>query len=326
MTACDAIFLIRCFERDCSSYICFTCAELCEAFTFLMENIYVQFDGTVYQQKVGIPMGTYFAPLIADLFLFCYERDFMSNLQKSRRFDLIDKFNDTSRYLDDIFTIDNPAFSEHIPDIYSRELHLNKANTSDTETYFLALNIKIIGSNIHTSVYDKRNDFGIPIVNFSLLSDDVPRLASYGIYISQLVRIARYCTSVLDFCSKNLQITSNLLTQGYRYRKLRKAFGKLFSSYSELLSKFGAISFQEYLSKGITHPVFHSDLVYKIRKVKGEANLISSGSKIVKRLRRRPNDPPIIERTIGLVLGPFTALCISFLKRCTLTNKAVGTL
>ena len=58
---------------------------------------------------------------------------------------------------------------------------------------------------------------------------------------------ARCCTSVLDFHSKNLQITSKLLTQGYRYHKLRKSFGKFFRSYSELLSKFGDISFQEYL-------------------------------------------------------------------------------
>ena len=57
------------------SYKCWTCAELREAFTFLMENIYVQFEGMVYQQAVGIPMGTNCAPLIADLFLFCYERD-----------------------------------------------------------------------------------------------------------------------------------------------------------------------------------------------------------------------------------------------------------
>ena len=76
-----------------------------------MENIYVQFNGMVYQQIVEIPMGTNFALLIADLFLYCYERDFMSNLHKSKRFDLIDKFNDTSRHLDDIFTINNPAFA-----------------------------------------------------------------------------------------------------------------------------------------------------------------------------------------------------------------------
>ena len=134
----------------------------------------------VYQQIVEIPMGTNYAPLIADLFLYCYERDFMSDLQKSKRHDLIDMFNDTSRYLDDIFTIDNPKFEKYIPDIYPAEFQLNKANTSDKETSFLDLNIKVIGSDIHTSVYDKRDDFGFPIVNFPWLSGDVPRLPSYG--------------------------------------------------------------------------------------------------------------------------------------------------
>ena len=122
------------------------------------------------------------------------------------------------------------------------------------------------------------------------------------------------------------QVVKKLLTQGCRYHKLREKFGKFFRSYSELLSKFGAISIQDYVSKGITHPVFYGDLVYKLRRVKSDSNLISSGSKIVKRLRRRQYDPEIIERTIGLVLGPFTALYRSFLKRCTLTNKAVGTI
>ena len=124
-----------------------------------MENIYVQFKGMVYQQIVGIPMGTNCAPLITDLFLFCYERDFMSNLRKSKQYDLIDLFNDTSRYLDDIFTTDNPKFEKHIPDIYPTELQLNKANTSDKETSFFDSNIKVIGSDVHTSVYDKRDDF-----------------------------------------------------------------------------------------------------------------------------------------------------------------------
>ena len=63
----------------------------------------------------------------------------MSNIQKSKRFDLIDKFNDTSRYLGDILTIDNSGFAEHILDIYPRELQLNKANTSFKETSFLDL-------------------------------------------------------------------------------------------------------------------------------------------------------------------------------------------
>ena len=105
-------------------------------------------------------------------------------------------------------------------------------------------------------------------------------------------------------------------------------FDILFGSYKYICTQRNLLylSFQEYVSKGITHPVFYGDLVYKLRRVKNESNFISSGSKIVKRLRRRQYDPEIIEKTIGLVLGPFTALYRSFLKRCTLTNKAVGTI
>ena len=82
----------------------------------------------------------------------------------------------------------------------------------------------------------------------------------------------------------------------------------------------------EYVTEGIPHPVFYSDLVYKLRRIICEANFISSGSKILKRLWRRKYDPVIIERTIGLVHGHSTAFYRSFLKHCTLTNKAVRTL
>ena len=117
-------------------------------------------------------------------------------------------FNDTSRYLDDIFTIDNPEFEKHIPDIYPAELQLNKANNSDKETSFLDLNIKVIGSDIHTSVYDKRDDFGFPIVNFPWLSGDVPRLPSYGIYIRSWLDLLGV---VLAFWISILKISKLLL-------------------------------------------------------------------------------------------------------------------
>ena len=130
------------------------------------------------------------------------------------------------------------------------------------------------------------------------------------------------CTNVLDFNSKNLQLSSKLLIQGNRYHKLRKYF----RSYSDLLSKFGEISFQEYVTERISHPVFYGDIFYKLRRVRCEANFVTSGSKIVKRLQRRMHDPLIIENTIGLVLGSSTALYRSFLKRCNMTNKGMGTI
>ena len=66
------------------------------------------------------------------------------------------------------------------------------------------------------------------IVNFPFLDGDVPRSASYGIYISQLIRFARVSSHVDDFNTRNKVLTAKLLRQGYRYHKFRKAFSKFY--------------------------------------------------------------------------------------------------
>ena len=81
-------------------------------------------------------MGTNCAPLVADLFLYCYERDFMDSLNQDNQADVIEAFNSTSRYLDDLLNIDNPYFEGMVNQIYPPELQLNKANISDTEAPF----------------------------------------------------------------------------------------------------------------------------------------------------------------------------------------------
>ena len=81
-------------------------------------------------------MGTNCAPLVADLFLFCCERDFMKDLSNENQADIIKAFNSTSRYLDDLLNIANPYFEGMVNQIYPSELQLNKANTSDTEAPF----------------------------------------------------------------------------------------------------------------------------------------------------------------------------------------------
>ena len=81
-------------------------------------------------------MGTNCAPLVADLFLFCYERDILMSLSVDKQADVIDAFNTTSRYLDDILDINNVYFDNMANQIYPSELPLNKANTSVTEAAF----------------------------------------------------------------------------------------------------------------------------------------------------------------------------------------------
>ena len=93
-------------------------------------------------------MGTNCAPLVADLFLFCYERDFMMSLSDDKQA----AFNTTSRYLDDILNINNVYFDNMVRQIYPSELQLNKANDSDTKAAFLDFQLSISNDIVSTKI------------------------------------------------------------------------------------------------------------------------------------------------------------------------------
>ena len=83
------------------------------------------------------PLRSHCAPMGADLFLFCYERDFMMSLSDDKQADVVDAINTTSRYLVDILNINNVYFDNMVSQIYPSELQLIKANTSATKAAFL---------------------------------------------------------------------------------------------------------------------------------------------------------------------------------------------
>ena len=105
-----------------------SCQNVCDVQTFLLDNIFIRFGTKLYGQVVGIPMDTNCAPLVADLILFCYERDFMMSLSGDKQADVIDAFNTTPRYLDGILNINNVYFDNMVCQIFPSELQLNKAN------------------------------------------------------------------------------------------------------------------------------------------------------------------------------------------------------
>ena len=110
---------------------------------YLLDNIFIRFGSKLYRQIVRIPMGTNCAPLDAESFLFCYERDFMLSLSDNNQTDIIEAFNPTFRYLDDLLNIDNPYFEQMVGQIYLTELQLNKANSS-------AFVLELVNNNWHS--------------------------------------------------------------------------------------------------------------------------------------------------------------------------------
>ena len=222
------------------NYHAWSCQNVCDALTFLLDSIFIRIGTKLYRQVVRIPMGTNCAPLIADVFLFCYERDFIVSFSDDKQADIIDAFNTASRYLDDILNINNVYFDNIVSQIYPLELQLNKVNTSDTEDAFLDLHLSIskilflpkFTINVTTLIFE--------ILNFPFLEGDFPRSSSYEVYIYQLKRFARASSYVTDFNTRNKLLTQKLLKQGYGYHKLRKTFSKFYRRYYDLISKFKA--------------------------------------------------------------------------------------
>ena len=106
-----------------------------------------------------------------------------------------------------------------------------------------------------TKIYDKRDYFDFNIVNFPFLDVDVPRSASCGVHISQLIRFVRVSSHVDDFNTRNKVLTAKLLRQGYRYHKLRKAFSKFYRRHFDIVSKCN-VGLKTFLLQGLSEPEF----------------------------------------------------------------------
>ena len=190
------------------------------------------------------------------------------SLSDDKQADIIDAFNTTSRYLDDLLNINNVYFDTMVSQIYPSELQLNKAYTSDTEAAFLDLHLSISNDIVCTKIYDKRDDFDFEIFNFPFSDGDVSHSTSYGGYISQLIRFTRASSHVADFNTPNKLLTQKLLKQGYRYHRLPNIFSKFYRRYYDLISKF-QIGIKSLLRRGHSEPEFYGDLLYKLKKIVG---------------------------------------------------------
>ena len=186
---------------------------------FLIDNISVKFGGCLFRQVIGIPMGTNCAPLLADLFLYSYESEFLDNMIRGGHRKLARSFNLCYRYIDDLIVFNNEKFGDYVKEIYPSQLTVEKANTSYDLANYLDLTFII-----ESKLYDKRDDFDFHIVNFPFLSSNFPSSLSYGVYLYQLIRYARSCSYYDDFGYRHKLLVDRLLSQGYEVKRLRNSF------------------------------------------------------------------------------------------------------
>ena len=166
---------------------------------------------------------------------------------------------------------------------------------------------------------DKRDDCDFDIVNFPFLDGDVPRLTSYGVYISQFIRFARVSSHVNDFNTRNKVLTAKLLRQGYRCHKLCKALSKLYRHF-DIVSKYN-VGLKTLLLQGLSEPEFYGDLVYKLRKIIGKNDFPYHFKNIIVRYKMIGYYKNVMRQTACLVVNPIKVNSFAYLFICTMVGR-----
>ena len=273
-------------------------------------------DGLLVFRRVLVVL-----PLWLVCFCFAVGVGFVASLSDVKQAEIIEAFGSASRYLDDLLGIDNPYFEGMVNRVCPPGLRLGRAGAADAKAPFLDLHSSISDGFVSSGVCDKRDDFDFDMVNFPFLGGDVPRSASCGVCVSQLVRFAGVSSRVVGFGARGGSLTAKLLQQGYRCRRLRKTFSKFCRRHCELVSEFN-VGLKTLLHQGLSGPEFCGDLVYKFKKIVGRVDFSDQFRKIIVRYKRIGYNINIMRQSACLVFNPITVNNFASLFNCTPVGRA----
>ena len=147
--------------------------------------------------------------------------------------------------------------------MYPAELEIKDTTENNTSASFLDLLLSIESDGqLHTSLYGKRDDFNFHITNFPFLSSNIPSSPAYGVFISQLIRYARACSSYECFILRAARLSSKLLGQGYVMERLKSSLRKFYGRYGDLIKHY-EVSLSQMLHDilGHDHVQWHPQLI-----------------------------------------------------------------
>ena len=199
------------------------------AISYLLDNCHFTVGEEVFRQIIGIPMGSDPTPFFANFFLYFYERDWILNLKKTD-LRMARKLSNVFRFIDDLNILnDCGEFERFIPEIYPKELVLNKENVSSTEASFLDLYIQITEKKFSYKLYDKRDDFSFSIVRMPHSLSNIPTSMFYSCVGAEILRIARATSDSDSFLISCRAILKHMKNQGAVQDKLVKVTHKIFT-------------------------------------------------------------------------------------------------
>ena len=152
---------------------------------------------------------------------------------------LASQFNFTYRYINDVLSINNSDFENYLGQMYPTELEIKDTTESNTSASYLDLLLSIgRDGQLHTSLYDKHDDFNFQITNFPFLSSNTRSSPAFGVFISQLIRYTRASSSYECFILRALRLSNKLLGQGYVKERLRSSLRKFYGRYGDLIKQY----------------------------------------------------------------------------------------
>jgi hypothetical protein len=145
---------------------------------------------------------------------YSYEAEFIQVLLKKNEKKLARSFNFTFRYIDDVLSLNNSRFGDFVDRIYPIEFELKNTTDTDRSASYIDLHFEIDSrGRLRRKLYDKRDDFNVPIVNFPFICSNFLTAPAYGVYIPHMIRYSGACCSYQDFLDRGLLLTWKLLNQ-----------------------------------------------------------------------------------------------------------------
>ena len=225
-------------QDDRKSGFCLSIQQMIDCTNFLIVNNYIAYKDEVFRQIIGIPMGTNCAPHLANLFLHFYEGNYIDELGKTDPGTAI-LLNNRFRYQDDcIIFNDDGSFESHWHKIYPAEMVLEKTNNGNSCT-FLDLDITLENGLFTYKSYDKRRNYGFDVIKYPDLSSNVPKIPSYAVFNSQMIRFCDVNSTFDQFKLDTMQLYSTLVRQKFDKHVLKANFLKFYGNNMVQWSKFG---------------------------------------------------------------------------------------
>ena len=202
----------------------------------LIQNSFFLVGNLTMRQAIGIPMGIDPAPFWANLFLYTFEKEYMTNLiekVKARH------FHGTKRFIDDLCALnDGDEFGKSYREIYPEELEL-KVEHHGHHASFLSLDINIIDDRFVYKLYDKRDAFPFFIVRMPHLQSNIPKNIFYSALIGEILRIARSTMLLEDFIPKAKDLIDRMISQGAKPFLSKRHLRKIIENHPSSFHQFG---------------------------------------------------------------------------------------